>query len=111
MAKKDDNSKICSALAYWLVGIIWYAVDDKIRKDELVKFHVKQGLVLLIVYVVLYIAGGMLTLITLGFFAPILLLLQLALLVLTIIGTVNGAGGKKKEVPIVGRYAKKFFRF
>ena len=101
--KSNDNSKICAILAYLLVGIIWYFVDAKMKKDAFVKFHVKQGLVLLIVGIVLSIALNLL-----WFIGWILMpLVQLVMLVLAILGIINAANGKKAEVPLIGQFAKK----
>ena len=44
---KQDNQKICSILSYLFIGLIWYAFEEKIR-DDVTKYHVKQGLILFI---------------------------------------------------------------
>ena len=50
---KDDNSKLVAILSYFLVGVIWYLVDEKVKKSPLAKFHVKQALNLMIISIVL----------------------------------------------------------
>ena len=40
------NEKLCAILSYLLIGIVWYFADDKLRKSEFAKYHVKQGLFL-----------------------------------------------------------------
>jgi len=73
------------------------------KDDPFVKFHIKQGLVLLIIEVAVWFLGMM--------FWPIWMLLRLvdlAVFVLAIIGIINAAQGREKELPIVGKFAKKF---
>jgi hypothetical protein len=43
--KEFENKLAVSILAYLLIGIIWYFVDEDAKKDEFVKFHVQQGIV------------------------------------------------------------------
>ena len=73
------------------------------KTDAYVKFHTKQGLVLLIFFVILnilwvipilgWIVG------TVGWLFGI---------VLFIMGIVNAAGGNEKELPVIGQYGSKF---
>lgn len=101
----DDNGKLCAILAYLLIGIIWYFADDKLKNKELVKFHVKQSLVLLIISISLQVIGTILPII--GWFI-ILPLASLFTLIWAIIGIIYAAKGEMKELPIIGGYAKKF---
>jgi len=73
------------------------------KKDEFVKFHVKQGLVLLICEVATMIIGwfpiiGWL-ISFIGFFFWI---------TLSLIGIVNVLTGKIKPLPLIGKYAQRF---
>ena len=104
-AKKDDNSKIFSILTYplFLVGLIWYLVDEDMQKNTLAKFHFKQSLVLVLAYILLQIAAGIL------FFIPFLTgLVWLAYVVFFIIGIVNAANGEMNELPVIGHFSEKF---
>jgi uncharacterized membrane protein len=77
------------------------------KDDPFVKFHIKQGLVLFVAEVVIMLAWQMLW----GFLWPIAMLvnlLNLALLVLSIIGIVNAAQGNEKALPLVGGFSKHF---
>lgn len=115
---KNENSKICAILAYLLVGIIWYFADEKMRKDNFAKFHVKQGLLLLILGVGLSIVLSFVSAILLfipfigGLLTTLLwLVVQLGLMGLCIFGIVHAAQGKKEKVPIIGAFAQKIFTF
>ena len=101
----EDNGKLCAILAYLLIGIIWYFVDDNMKNKELAKFHVKQSLVLLILSITLQIVGTILPVI--GWFI-ILPLASLFTFVWWIIGIIYAAKGEMKELPLIGGYAKKF---
>jgi len=73
------------------------------REDSFVKFHIKQGLVLLISAVIVSAISGV--------FAPFAFIINLAnlgIFVLAIIGIVNVFAMSEKEVPFLGHYAKYF---
>lgn len=103
--KSEDNGKLCAVLSYFLIGIIWYFADEKMKTKELVKFHVKQSLVLLIISIILQVVGTVLPII--GWFI-ILPLASLFTFIWAIIGIVYAINGEQKELPLIGGYAKKF---
>lgn len=70
------------------------------KDDPFVKFHIKQGLVLLAIEVVVWIAGMMMWQLY-----PLLSIINLAALILSIIGIVNVVQGQEKELPLVGGFA------
>ena len=109
---KNDNSKICAILSYLLIGIIWYFVDKDMQKDDFVKFHVKQGLVLflfsIIWNVVINILFHALLFSMLGGLWFIIHLLVYVPLILVILGIINAVNGNKNELPVIGKFASKF---
>jgi len=72
------------------------------EKDEFVKFHVKQGLVLFIAEVATWAVVWIFP-----FLWFLMNLVSLAWLVLSIIGIINVVHKEKKELPIVGSLAGK----
>ena len=99
--QKSDNEKIIAALAYIVVGLIWYAVDETAKKSAYAKYHVKQGLNLLILYVVAWIVLSIFAKIPiLGWIIGsfLLFILGIVCLILAIIGIINAVneiiGGK-----------------
>ncbi|MFP4119376.1 MAG: DUF4870 domain-containing protein [Candidatus Woesearchaeota archaeon] len=107
---QNDNSKLVAILSYFLVGIIWYFADEKMKKNELAKFHTKQALFLILGAVAVGILGMMLVSIPLiGWFLTIIL--QVALLILWILGLIKAAEGKREPIPLVGQYANELFKF
>lgn len=108
---KSGNGQICAILSYLLIGIIWYFVDKNIQKEAFVKFHVKQGLVLLVFSIiwatVLSVLFGMFLY---TWFAQIWMLISLlhyVPLILAIVGIINAVNHKQSELPIIGHFAKK----
>ena len=101
--KKDDNTKVVSILSYLVIGLIWYLFDESVH-DKKTKFHVKQVLVLLICYVAAMIVAQIL------FFISFILVpvVEIATLVLVILGIVNAANDKEKNLPLIGDFAKMF---
>lgn len=119
-SSKIENEKVCALLSYLLIGIIWYFVDEKMKKSEIARYHVKQGLVLLISWIIYSIIISVLfsiiilPLIMSGLFIgtiamiPIVNLLNLIPLIFMIIGIINALNEKQKPLPIIGHFAEKF---
>lgn len=104
---KNQNATLCAVLSYLLIGIIWYFVDDQMRKDSYVRFHVRQSVALLILWIIFAIIGSVLN------FIPVIgwiisALLGLVVLVLWLMGLIGALQGKTNEVPIIGGFAKSF---
>lgn len=96
-----QNTTLMSVLAY--LGILVVIPYLMAKDDPVVKFHVKQGLVLAVIEVIVWIAGSMVYML-----APVLMIVNLAALVLSIIGIVNVIQGNQKELPLVGQFSKHF---
>ena len=102
-AHKPEHKKVMSVLAY--LGILIIIPFLVAKDDPAVKFHLKQGLVLLIIELIVWVLGRTM----LGWeLWPLLNLVNFATLILAIIGIVNVIHGKEKELPLVGGFAKNF---
>jgi uncharacterized membrane protein len=123
MAKKKaggnevEEGKVCAILLYlvWIVGIIWYFADDKMRKNKFANYHAKQSIVLVITAVALSIGLSILAaiLIWIPFIGWALIsLLWIAfwiiMLIFVILGIINSVNGAQKPLPIIGQFAKNF---
>jgi uncharacterized membrane protein len=71
------------------------------KNDPFVKFHMKQGIVLLVIEIVLWLLMRIF-----WSLIPIAGILQLGVFVLAIIGIINVVQNKEKELPLVGSFAK-----
>jgi uncharacterized membrane protein len=91
-----------SVLCYLGILIIVPFVTDA-KNDPAVKFHLKQGLVLIICEVIAMFIGAVPVF---GWIlAPLFVLFNLAMI---IVGIVNAATSKQKELPLIGSFAKHF---
>ena len=96
------NNTVMAVLCYLGILIIVPLVTEA-KSDPFVKFHIKQGLALIISFVVgMFI--GMIPI--LGWIlAPLLLIFNV---IMVIIGIINSATGKQKELPLIGALGSKF---
>jgi uncharacterized membrane protein len=99
--KAPDNQTLMGVLAYLGPLVIISYVTSK--DDPFVKFHIKQGLVLLVIEVAVWFVGMALWAIW-----PLLQVINLGTLVLAILGIINVTKKLEKELPIVGSYAHLF---
>lgn len=94
---KADNNTVLAVLSYLgPLVIISYLLG---KDNEFVRFHSKQGMVVFGFEIVMWVLGSMMYL----YF--VMNLLNLATLILSIIGIVNAIKGEKKELPFVGGLA------
>ncbi len=96
-----------------LMGVLAYLgplviVSYLVAKDDhFVKFHIKQGLVVFCIEVLVWILSSMFYWHVSGMYM-LIQLLNLATLILSIIGIVNVVQKKEKELPLVGGFASYF---
>lgn len=99
-----ENNKVMAILAYlsWLVLIPIFAA----KESKFARYHVNQGLVLAIAEIVCWVALGVLGGLPLigWIFRVIDGLFSLVCLIFAVIGIVNAANGRAKELPIVGKF-------
>ncbi|MFO8015628.1 MAG: hypothetical protein R6U32_00845 [Candidatus Woesearchaeota archaeon] len=111
MANEVEEGKACSALAYILIGIIWYFADEKMKKNSFAKFHTQQALVLLIAGIIFPLVYGIvyfiLSVITLGIFAVIGWIGFFIPMIWAVIGIVYAVKGERKPLPVIGKYGAK----
>ena len=102
MAKpKQENETLIAALSYIVIGILWWLIDENYKKNEYVKFHIKQSLILLIAGVIVRFAGWV------PFSGNLISTVgSIFVFILMILGIVNAAKGQKKELPLLGQFAK-----
>ncbi|PIN69636.1 hypothetical protein COV93_04650 [Candidatus Woesearchaeota archaeon CG11_big_fil_rev_8_21_14_0_20_43_8] len=110
MAKKGNDveeGKPFAFLGVFLTIVGFLIVFLTKKENKYAMFYAKQGLVLFIAWVAVWVVGWVLV------FIPILgwLVMSVAyilLLVLWIIGWVYALSGEEKEIPLIGKYAKMF---
>jgi uncharacterized membrane protein len=97
--KQDEN--IMSAIGYiWLLFLIPLLLK---KNSEFCQHHAKQGMLLFVFSLAVMILGGV----------PVLGWLIITpigwiiILILTVVGFVNALSGKKWDMPVLGKWAKK----
>ena len=95
-----NNEKVMAALSYFGILLIIPLMTDA-KNNPFVKFHIKQGIVLLVAAVIVWVVAVMIPYLGI-IIAPILNLLLLALL---IIGVMNVINGKQSPLPVIGKLA------
>lgn len=92
----DSNKKLYCILAY--IGILWLIGLIQLPKDEDVKFHVNQGIVLSIAMVALSIIA---VIPVIGWIVSAVG--WIGILVLAIMGIIAANNGERKELPLIGK--------
>jgi uncharacterized membrane protein len=91
------------AIISYLGLLVLIPLLTEAKNDPFVKFHIKQGLIVLIGLV---LASFIMAIPVLGWFlGPLLWLVSIVLMV---IGIMNAANGKQVELPVVGKFASNF---
>ena|SRR3989344_9432813 len=107
--KKNTGMAIVAYLIFFLPLL------TEAKKDPFVKYHVKQGLGLLIAFFVLRF-------VTLFLVAPLFYILwpvymlvlwvtNLFLIALLVLGIMNASKGEEKPLPLIGRWSDKLLKF
>lgn len=97
----SQNKTLMGILAY--LGILIIIPFLMAKDDPFVKFHLKQGLILVIIEVAVWVIGMMTWQLWM-----LLNLVNLATIVFAIIGIVNVVQGKQQELPFIGSLSKNF---
>lgn len=98
---KPEHKTLMGVLSY--LGILVIIPFLMAKDDPFVKFHIKQGLLLVIVEIAVMVLRS-----SMWQLWALLGLINLATLVLSIVGIVNVVQGKQKELPLIGSLAKNF---
>ena len=102
--------KVQSILSY--IGILWLVAyfGGKQERNDLSRYHLKQGLGLFITAVVFNIAISFIVMIVPSL-AVILSALSLIFLILMIFGIINAANEVRKPLPVIGKMFEDKFDF
>jgi uncharacterized membrane protein len=102
--KKEEENKFMAVLAY--LGILVIIPLMVARDRPFVKFHIKQGLLLVIGWALVW--AIQMVYIPFNFLASAL---WFVIFVLTVLGILNAVSGKEKELPVIGQYGSRFDSF
>ena len=100
------NNKVMAILAYF--GILVLIPIFAAKESKFARFHANQGLILFIagiaIYIVQTIFYSLFSLRLWWLISTVVGIIGLVIFVLAIIGIVNAAQGKAKELPLVGNF-------
>ncbi|MBN1792924.1 hypothetical protein JW826_04550 [Candidatus Woesearchaeota archaeon] len=99
----SGNDVACAVLSYLLVGIIWYFADASMKGNAFVKRHVRQGIVLLVLWIAVVMVLSAIPL--LGW--VLIPIAQILFLILWVIGIIHAATKKDEPMPVLGTLADK----
>jgi len=103
-ANDVETAKGTAWLSY--LGILWLIPLLTLKDNTFAKFHVKQGIMLTI----LWVASSVLAVIPIiGWLAD--LVIWIYAIVMMIMGIVNSLNGKYWQMPIIGKWAADWFKF
>lgn len=111
--KEVSDGKVMSIIAY--LGILCFIPLLTSRDNKFVMYHTEQGIILFLSWVIAAIVFAFLdpilyNIIPFAHFCGgslIYSLIRLFLFVLMILGIINGAQGKVKELPVLGSFGEK----
>lgn len=99
-----EKTKVVAAIGY--ISILCFIPLLLERDSKYAQFHAKQGIVLLVVEVAIFLLSGVLAFIpVLGWL--VLMILNISVVVLAIMGIIKALDGELWEMPVLGQYAKK----
>ena len=109
MEKIEDN-KLAAIMLWviWPVGLVLWLSNDKNKKDEFLRFQVKQWLVFVVASSAIIIGTTVLSVLTMGFFMILGVFLYILIFIWWLLGLIYAAQGEKKELFWIGKYAEKF---
>lgn len=92
----------------WLsyLWILWLVPLLAMKDNEFCKFHIKQGIILSILAIAIWVIGWIPFL---GWF--ITFIVYIYIIVMMIMGIINAANGKYWKMPLLGDLAAKWFKF
>ena len=96
---KKEQVNIMAVISY--IGPLCLIPILTKEKNEFVKYHAKQGLILFVGEVAAWLIASLVPALW-----ALVNLVNIVWLVLSIIGIVNVTKGEKKEIPVVGKFAK-----
>ena len=101
--KEIEDNKLNGILCYLGILIIVPLVDEKAKKSPYVKFHINQGLLLILTSIILIPVYAILTpIIIIGWLVGIAI--WITMVVIWITGLMSAVNGQMKRLPIIGNY-------
>ena len=96
-----EKNKVMAIVGYIIPILFFIPLVSDAKESKFAKFHANQQLILLIAAIIVNVVGGIIPF--LGWFI-ILPLGTIAIIILAIMGIINGAKGEMKKLPLIGGF-------
>jgi len=96
---QDDNRTLMGILSY--LGILIVIPFLVSKNDTFVKFHLKQGFVLFVIEIIVWLGMGIFWPLI-----PLFFLINIGVVILIIIGILNVVNKREKALPVVGKFSR-----
>ena len=106
--KTDDGKEVNVGMAVLAYIIFFIPLLTDSKDDPFVKFHVKQGMLLVIAWVVVSVVCTIIPFLGWFILGPAS---TIFFLVLWIMGIINAVNKQMKPLPLIGKYAEEWFKF
>lgn len=101
-----QQNKALAIIGY--LGILFLVPMLAAPKSQFAQFHARQGMILFIAEVILFVLVWILTFVTLGLGAILMPIAWIISIIWAILGIVNASKGEMKELPVIGKFAGQF---
>lgn len=105
MAGDIDDNKALAILSY--IGILFLVPMLAAPKSQFAQYHAKQGMILFITSVILYLVFYGLAFVSIGLIGFLSFIPWLFVVIWSILGIVNAINGEEKPLPVIGTLIKK----
>ncbi len=103
-----DNGKVMGGFSYLFEPIGFIVAILSSKQNKFVMFHAQQALLVMIIWVILNILWVASVIPLLGWVIDIFIIIgDIVLIVLWVIGIINGFSGNVKPIPLIGKLAYK----
>lgn len=104
--KAAPEMNVTMAVLAYIIFLIPLLTDAK--EDPFVKFHIKQGIILMLFFIITYVISAVIPVLGWFVFGPITTIMTI---VFGVIGILNAVNKQQKELPLIGKYAEKYLKF
>lgn len=104
-----EEGKTIAIISYiTFIGLIIAIVMNNDKKNDFARYHIRQSLGIIVLYLVVWILFYILT--TLVYIPLLSTIIYVGLLVLWVLGVLAAAQGEEKPVPLVGEKFQEWFK-
>ncbi len=109
--QKQSGGQKNTGMAILAYILFFVPLLTEAKDDPFVKYHVRQGFILFVAWVLVYIVlqvlfGSIISFSMLGMYALLSNIVMLGFLVLVVMGIIHASKGEEKPLPLIGHFAE-----